>query len=106
MTSALIGTRIPPNIMNSRKNVAIAMIPSASGSLLKSEAFESTNRALGPPTSTGEGAVRSRTRCVSASPCGESGSTVGTTESHVPSAVRLVNRAVSVPGPTTCLPPA
>ena len=97
-----MGTRMLPNMRNSRTNVASAINAAAIGSRENSDALESTSSAEAPPTSTGKGAGLWRTAFASRSPASEYGSTDGTTDSHVAS--RAWKRAVNGPGPATCWP--
>ena len=88
---------------NRRTNVIRAMMPAASGSRPRTAALASTSSADGPATSTGKGASRARTAWTSVSPSAESGSTEGTTDSHVPPSGDAKRPEASLGG-ATCAP--
>src|SRR3954452_22763366 len=83
-TSALSGITTLPVNRNSTTNVMRLMMASAIGSREAIEALESTSCAERPVTSTRKGADVLRTSCTRCSPWAETGSTLGTTDSHVP----------------------
>src|SRR5579864_7715558 len=105
-TTALVGTSRLPNIRNSVMKVTSATIPSASGTLAKMAALESTSWAADPVTSTGHGEGTARTRCTRCSPAGDCGCSdeTGTTDSHVP--VGLAKRADAEEAGATWAPSA
>src|SRR5438105_10581301 len=83
-STAFTGTRRLPAIRNRTTKVTRPINPSAYGTKRNSVALESTSSADGPPTWTGNGADSARTCFTRSSPRFESGSTEGTTDSHVP----------------------
>src|SRR2546423_1081298 len=84
--TAFTGTSRLPDIRNRTVKVTTTMARAASGSSPNSESLESTSWAEGPPTVTWKGAGEARTAWTRASPSADTGSTEGTTESHVESA--------------------
>src|SRR4051794_4293104 len=90
-TTAFSGTSRLPNSRKRTTKVVTTMMPAASGMLAKSETFESTSSADGPPTRAGAGAGTARTSWTTASPWADIGSTDGTTDSQVASGA--TNRA-------------
>src|SRR4029450_9256866 len=94
-TSALMGTRMLPNIMNRSTKVASAINPATTGSREDRDAFES--RSSADEDRERRGVLR--TDLASRSPASEYGSTAGTTDSQVAS--RATKRGVIGPGPAT-----